>query len=147
MVSVSVVLFDFTYSKWPTDWTPTESTTPCQSGTGSNSNEEVFYILLSSRLEPHLQIVWCYTQDIRWQRLTICKDAIDVLFYSPSWQNVHLRRIGKMKLRVENFYSLFIVLIYGWKYCFIYKDISAMWDAISLIQDSNLCHQIHFLQW
>ena len=49
-----IILFTWLNSSiWSVDETQKGTTTSCQSGPGSNENEEVLYILKASELEPH----------------------------------------------------------------------------------------------
>ena len=60
----------------------------------------------SSRLKPHLQMVWYHIQDSGWAFLPLCRDAVGV-FYSPSW-------LGYIYLNVLMCYSCESLYLWGY---------------------------------
>ena len=70
---------------WPIDGTLTGTTTPGQSGPGSNCNEGVFYIPQSSRIgASSSDNLVSYPGHMLWEGVIfLCRDAVSI-FYTPA---------------------------------------------------------------
>ena len=100
----------FNSSIWPIDGTLTGSTSLGQNEPGSNGNERIFHIILSSRTGASpLDCLVSYPGHslAGWGILLLCRDAIGV-FYSPIQLNCHMNAILTL-----HYSRIYIVIKFG----------------------------------
>ena len=104
-------------SIWPIDRTLSDATTASKSGTGSDGNEEVLYILQSFSItgsSPSHCFVSYPGHSLVGGVLNLCRDAISI-FYSPSWlENLYIRGIkmaNACTTRISLFEWMYLLLL------------------------------------
>ena len=97
----------------PIDGTLICSSTSCQSGPGSNSNEGVLHILHISKREPHHQIQFnIISRTLIWKGLSPRQKIKSTFFKSDSYEE--LFRISKFKSQSNRIccYLMVVIIVY-----------------------------------